>query len=88
MAGMNPRGAFSNEETKQFDPGGPLSTPKQRKTVPADHFLMPAQRKYPYKINGKVNCDLLRAAIARAGQNGESEVEAKARSIFKNTCAA
>lgn len=80
---------FTNSETKQFDPGGPLSTPAQRQKVPADHFLMPDQRKYPYKdSDGKISCNLLRAAIARAGQNKQKAVEAKARSLFNNHCAA
>lgn len=80
---------FSKKEESQFNPGGSLSTPKKREQVPADHFLMPTERKYPYKTSdGKISCNMLRAAISRAGQNGESEVESKARSLLKSHCGA
>lgn len=83
MAGFNPN------EKKQFAPGGSLSTPKERTQVPSDHFLLPAMRKYPYKdSSGKVSCNMLRAAISRAGQNNESAVEAKARALLKSNCGA
>lgn len=69
-------------------PGGSLSTPKKRKSVPADHFLMPGERKYPYMVDGKISCNLLRAAISRAGQNNEKDVEARARKMFDMHCGA
>lgn len=79
---------FNPTEKKAFAPGGSLSTHKKREDVPADHFLMPAERKFPYKVNGKISCDLLRAAISRAGQTGRKDIEAKAKSLFQSNCAA
>ena len=86
MAKMSPHGAFTNAETKQFDRGGPLSTPAERMKVPANNFLMPDQRKYPYKVNGKISCDLLRAAQSRAKQNGEPQVAEAAKRLFDEHC--
>lgn len=78
---------FNSKEKAQFAPGGSLSTPKERKQVPSDHFLLPSQRKYPYKdSSGKISCNMLRAAISRAGQNNEGAVEARARALLKSNC--
>lgn len=81
-----PSGAFNSKEKKAFAPGGSLSTPKQRKDVPADHFLLPKERKYPYKANGQISCNLLKAAISRAGQNGEAAVESRAKKLYADNC--
>jgi hypothetical protein len=78
---------FTGKVKEAFEPGGKFSTEKQRreKAKPSD-FLMPAQRKFPYKINGKVSCPLLRAAMVRAGQTGRTDVEARARRLYEQHC--
>lgn len=85
---MNPHGQFNAAEKSAFAPGGSLSTPKKRGGRPAGDFLLPSERKYPYKVNGAISCDLLRAAISRAGQNKERGVESKAKALFNEHCAA
>lgn len=79
-------GKFNNKEKAAFAPGGDLSTHKQRESVTPSDFLMPAEKKYPYKINGKISCNLLKAAISRAGQNNESAVEARAKKLYEESC--
>jgi hypothetical protein len=64
-----------------------VDRPRERKKVPASHFLMPKERKFPYKNkDGSINCALLRAAISRAAQHGYPEVERKARSLYQRHC--
>lgn len=80
-------GKFSKRENKAFSSGGMYSTPHKRQVeAKASDFLMPAARKYPYKVGGKISCNLLKAAISRAGQQGEKQVEARARSLFEDNC--
>lgn len=81
-------GKLNSTEQRAFAPGGSLSTPKQRLSRPATDFLDEANRKYPYKSDGKISCDMLRAAISRAGQQGKTSIENKARSLFKSNCGA
>jgi len=66
-----------------------LQRPRERKNLPADYFLLPKERKFPWRNkDGSVNCNLLRAAIRRAARYGYREVEAKARRLFKRYCGA
>lgn len=88
MAKMSPAGKFNAAEKSQFAPGGALSTPKKRMSRSESDFLLPSQRKYPYKVNGAVSCDLLRAAMSRAGQQKQTGVEKKAKALFQQHCAA
>ncbi len=62
---------------------GKFGTPKRRKEAPATDFLMPKQRKFPYKVNGKIDKRLLIAAIHRAGQYGYKGVELRAQRILQ-----
>lgn len=78
---------FNKSEESKFAPGGQYSTPKHREDAPASDFLMPAERKYPYKVNGKISCNLLRAAMSRAGQNNEGAVGNKAKELWETHCA-
>lgn len=58
-----------------------------RKEAPARNFLMPKERKFPYRNkDGSINCNLLRAAIVRAAQHGYAAVEKKARSLYEKYC--
>lgn len=88
MAEMNAHGKFNKSEAAATGPGGSLSTPKKRELVPADHFLLPEKRKFPFKVNGKISCDLLRAAQVRAKQNGYTAVAKEAKSLFDKHCGA
>lgn len=55
--------------------------------LPSEDFLMPADRKYPFKgANGKVSCDMLRAIIARTQTSGEDDANGKAITLFKKYC--
>lgn len=86
MLKPTPDNKFKGPETKAFAPGGSLSTPKQRKAVPSDQFLMPAQKKYPYKVNGQISCNMLKAAMVRAAQNNETAVHSKAKRLYADNC--
>jgi len=63
-----------------------VNSPK-RKDMPENAFLMPSQRKYPYKklVNGKwvISCAGLRSAYILSGMRGATEVHKKALSIAK-----
>ena len=64
-----------------------LRRPSERKALPKDFFLLPSERKFPYRNkDGSVNCRMLRAAIRRAAQHGYPEVERKARRLFQKYC--
>ena len=64
-----------------------ISTPKRRESIPANYFLLPKERKFPFKNpDGSLNCNLVKAAITRAGQWGYPEVEKKARIIYQKYC--
>lgn len=64
-----------------------VDRPTERKELPADHFLLPSERKFPYKNkDGSINCYLLRAAITRAAQHGYREVWEKARALYEKYC--
>jgi hypothetical protein len=64
-----------------------VDRPREREKVPASHFLMPKERKFPYKNkDGSINCALLRAAISRAAQHGYPEVERRARALYQRHC--
>ena len=66
--------------------------PKKRSKVPADHFLDPGARKYPYKNpDGSINCQGLKSAIAYAGgARGAPKrpgIAAKGKKIYAKNCA-
>ena len=64
-----------------------ITSERERKEVPADYFLLPGDRKFPYKNrDGSLNCNLVRAAISRAAQFNYASVESKARSIYEQYC--
>ena len=62
-----------------------------RDELPADYFLLPSERKFPYREwqganKGAISCNALRAAITRAAQHGYAEVERKARELYNRHC--
>ncbi len=85
MASNN--GKYNKKDESAFESGGKYSTPHKRETeAKASDFLMPSERKYPYKISGQISCHLLKAAMSRAGQNSESAVESKAKALYNEHC--
>lgn len=63
-----------------------------RDHLPAHFFLLPDERKFPYKnwkgpSEGAINCNALRVAIARASQHGYSKVKKKAMMLYQRYCA-
>lgn len=64
-----------------------IRSDKEREKVPANFFLLPGDRKFPYRNkDGSLNCNLLRAAIGRAAQFNYGSVEAKARKLYQQYC--
>jgi hypothetical protein len=58
-------------------------TPKERAEQPADWFLDEEERRYPWKVSGEPDRDLLIAAEKRAAAKEEPEIEAKAKALLK-----
>ena len=60
---------------------------KSRDNMPSHAFMMPASKKYPYKVkrNGKwvPSKTGLRAVISRANSNQHTSVSKKAQSLYK-----
>jgi hypothetical protein len=84
---MDNGASFGKKENAAFNSGGEYSTPAKRRKDDSGDFLMPAERKYPYKIDGKISCKLLRAAMSRAGQQGATGVAKRAKSLYTEHCA-
>ena len=59
----------------------------KRETMPSSCFLVPSERKYPWKVkrNGKwvPSATQLRAAISCANRAGDKSVSAKASRLLK-----
>lgn len=52
-----------------------IRRPSERKRLPSSYFLLPKERKFPYRNkDGSINCNLLRAAKVRARQHGYTEL--------------
>lgn len=76
-------GKFNKEESSKFASGGEYSTPHKRQTeAKASDFLQPGERKYPYKVNGRVSKHLLTAAVRRAKEFGHADVAKKAQRLL------
>lgn len=64
-----------------------INRPAERAKMPASHFLLPKERKFPVKNkDGSYNCNLIRAAIVRAAQHGYPEVRRKAERLYARYC--
>ena len=60
---------------------------KKRKEMPSSYFLVPSQRKYPYKTReGKISCAGLRSAMRVAAFRGNKAVLAKAKRLYEKHC--
>lgn len=70
---------------KKWNP--PKQGTRKRNAMPSHVFLMPKEKKYPYKkkVNGqwKISRSGLLACIRRAAQHGHKAVEAKARRLYQ-----
>lgn len=77
---------FGAKENAAFASGGNYSTPAARRKDDSGDFLLPKERKYPYKINGKISCKLLRAAMSRAGEYGQADVAKRAKALWTEHC--
>jgi len=66
------------------------SSKKERAKVPAHVFLLPSERKFPYKRwrNGEwvISCADLRDAIRLAAAHGYRKVLARAQKIYAEKC--
>lgn len=70
-----------------------IAGPREEKTsnmTPEENtsgdYLDGAAKKYPFKVQGRISCNLLKAAIVRSAQDGNSEVNKKARDLFDDNC--
>jgi len=64
-----------------------LRRPSDREKVKPSYFLLPKERKFPYKNkDGSINCKLLRGALTRAGQYGYKSVQSKAKKLYEKYC--
>jgi hypothetical protein len=71
MAKKHPLAFGKEEKSAAYGPA--------RAKMPASHFLLPSERKFPYKTaGGKISPKLLMAAYKRARQYGYSTVATKA----------
>ncbi len=74
---------FTPKIKKLFSRGGKYSTPeKRREEAKRGDFLMPGERKFPYKVGGKPSRRLLGAAVRRAKQYGYESVAKKAEGML------
>ncbi len=44
------------------------------------------EKKYPYKKDGRISANLLKAAIVRSAQAGDKAINMKARELFDDHC--
>jgi len=64
-----------------------LDRKSEREKLPADYFLDPKRRRYPYRNkDGSVNCYMARAAKRLALMHGEKQIARKADRILKEYC--
>lgn len=65
----------------------PPKSKGERQKMPASYFLLPKERKFPYKTrSGKISCKGLRQAITRQAQHGYQGVLKRAQALYKKNC--
>lgn len=65
----------------------PPKSKSKRAQMPASSFLMPKERKFPYKTRtGSISCTGLLQAIRRAQQHGYPSVMKRAQSLYARHC--
>lgn len=82
----SPHGKFNKTEAAAFAPGGQYSTPHQREGDNPSDFLDQADRKYPYKVRGRISCNLLKAAVSRSAQQGDTAINKRAKALYDENC--
>jgi hypothetical protein len=61
--------------------------PELRKKAPADYFLDPSSRRYPYKTwEGEISCDRLLAAMQLSSLHGHRQVYERAKALYNKHC--
>lgn len=86
---MKFRGLLSAILIKLFDKWNPPKIgSKAREKMPASYFLLPKERKFPYKDpqTGKISCEGLKQAMKRAAQHGYTNVFNKAQKLYNKHC--
>jgi len=65
-----------------------IKSKSERQDMPKSYFLLPNERKFPYKDpdTGEISCPLLHAAITRAAQHNYPKVEQRARKLYERHC--
>jgi len=64
-----------------------LDREEERKKLPADYFLDPKRRRYPYRNkDGSINCYMLRSAKRLAAMHGDTAIARKADRLLKEYC--
>ena len=75
-------------KSKKWDP--PAQGTKKREEKPSHVFLMPKEKKFPYKkkVNGqwKISCQGLQSAMKLARTHKYEQVYKKARSLHNKHC--
>ncbi len=61
--------------------------PELRKKAPADYFLAPSSRRYPYKTwDRKISCERLKAAMKLSALHGHKQVYDRAKALYEKYC--
>lgn len=45
-------------------------------------FIRPAERKYPYRQDGRISINLIKASIVRTAQDGDTKANLEARELL------
>lgn len=61
---------------------------KARSQMPQSYFLLPSEKKFPYKDpkTGKISCEGLMSQMRRAQQHGYKSVFQKAQKLYNQHC--
>lgn len=61
--------------------------PELRDKAPADFFLDPSSRKYPYKTwDGQISCERLKAAMQLSSLHGYKHIYDRAKRLYEKHC--
>lgn len=61
--------------------------PELREKAPADYFLDPSSRRYPYKTwEGKISCERLKAAMQLSALHGHRQIYDRAKRLYEKHC--
>ena len=78
---------FDEQKVSKSKTWNPPKSKSKRSEMPASYFLMPKERKFPYKTRtGSISCTGLLQAIRRAQQHGYQSVMKRAQSLYAKHC--